>query len=239
MENLNVIEETESPENQKKRFEQSLRDVGLIAPQFDRRLYLDAFFEIVNIQKIMFDEASRIISELPRMELAHHSGMSVSETQKNWIKFCSSINDSINNHLDVIIQTCKESLYRRHLVVASMEYVEFEYQFSRFIFNNQPRNIVTPACKEKLKNSCNKIHKDCEKILNDVLPKVELEYFQGQCVERISKLKRNVDELYEVVERSGQLSQQEKLEISRAMSSEFIGSGKINLEIRYLRFVLT
>jgi len=42
---------------------------------------------------------------------------------------------------------------------------------------------------------------------------------------RISKLLKNVDELYETVERSGQLSQQEKLEISRAMSSEFIGSG--------------
>ncbi|GES78947.1 P-loop containing nucleoside triphosphate hydrolase protein [Rhizophagus clarus] len=224
IENLHIIEETESPENQKKRFEQSLRDVGLIAPQFDRRLYLDAFFEIVNIQKIMFDEAARIISELPKMEFAH-SEISASETQKNWIKFCCSINDSINQHLGVIIQACKESSYKRHLVVASVEYVEFEYQFGRFIFNNQPRNIVTPQCKEDLKNRCNKIHKDCEKVLKDVLPKVELEYFQGQCLERITKLLKNVDELYEVVERSGQLSQHEKLEIYRAMSSEFIGSG--------------
>ncbi|CAB5368199.1 unnamed protein product [Rhizophagus irregularis] len=224
LENLNVIEDTESPENQKKRFEQSLRDVGLIAPQFDRRLYLDAFFEIVNVQKILFDEATRIVSELPKMELAH-TGNLVLETQRNWIKFCSSINDSINNHLVVIIQTCKESLYKRHLVVASMEYVEFEYQFGRFIFNNLPRNIVTPTNKEELKNRCNKIRKDCEKILNDVLPKVELEYFQSQCTERISKLLKNVDEFHDTVERSGQLSQQEKLEISRAMSSEFIGSG--------------
>ncbi|CAG8436405.1 920_t:CDS:10 [Rhizophagus irregularis] len=197
LENLNVIEDTESPENQKKRFEQSLRDV---------------------------------VSELPKMELAH-TGNLVLETQRNWIKFCSSINDSINNHLVVIIQTCKESLYKRHLVVASMEYVEFEYQFGRFIFNNLPRNIVTPTNKEELKNRCNKIRKDCEKILNDVLPKVELEYFQSQCTERISKLLKNVDEFHDTVERSGQLSQQEKLEISRAMSSEFIGSGRINLDI--------
>jgi hypothetical protein len=230
LENLHVIEETESPENQKKRFEQSLRDVGLIAPQFDRRLYLDAFFEIVNIQKILFDEAARIISELPKVEL-DHSGNSVLETQKNWIKFCCNINESINKHLDVIIQTCKESSYRRHLVVASMEYIEIEYQFCRFILNNQPRNILTPKSKEDLKNKCNKIRKDCERIINDVLPKVELEYFQGQCTERIFKLLKNVDEFYEIVERSGQLSKQEKLEIFRAMSSEFIGSGKINLDI--------
>src|SRR5436305_4592723 len=110
LENHHIMEETESPKNQKEWSEQSLQEVGLIAPQFDRRVYLDAFFEIVNVQKAMFYEVTRIVPELPKTESTHeiNSGISVLTTRKNWIKFCQNIIDSIKNHLKTIIQKCKE-----------------------------------------------------------------------------------------------------------------------------------
>jgi hypothetical protein len=217
----------ELPENQKERFEQSLREVGLFAPQFDRRVYLDTFFEIVNVQKVMFHEVTQIISELPKTELPHevNRGVSVLATRENWIKFCRNIIDSIKNHLRIICQKCEESKYGRHLVLVSLELVEFEYRIGKFILNNSP-TPVTGSIREEIELKCDRIRKDCEKILIDLLPKVELEYFQGQCIERIDKLLKDVEEL----EGFGQLTHKDKLNIFKAMSSEFSGSGKICLE---------
>jgi hypothetical protein len=127
--------------------------------------------------------------------------------------------------LKTIIQKCKESKYGRHLVLASLELVEFDYQVCRFTLNN-PLTYVNDLIKKEIKTQCDKIRKDCKKILTDILPEVELEYFQGQCVDRIDKLLKNVEELQSAAENFGQLTKEEKLEIYRAMSSEFSGSGK-------------
>jgi hypothetical protein len=195
-------------------------------------VYLDAFFEIVNIQKAMFHEVSQIISELPKTESPYEAsrGISALETRKNWIIFCRNIIDSIKNHLETICQTCKESKYGRHLILASLELVEFDYQDGRFTLNNPP-TYVNDTIQKEIKMKCNKIRKDCKKILTDLLPTVDLEYFQGQCTDRIIRLLSNVDELQLAAENSRQLTKEEKLEIFRAMSSEFIGSGKINLVV--------
>ncbi|CAG8640251.1 1615_t:CDS:10 [Funneliformis mosseae] len=223
-ENINIADDSV-------RFEQSLREVGLIAPQLDRRVYIDAFFEIVNAQKIMFHEVVRIISELPNTEVPHSEErqgyISVLATRKNWIGFCGRIIDSITNHLEKIFQTCEESKYGRHLVQASLELVEFEYQVGRFNLNNRmnPQISISEPIKREIIEKCNKIRKDCKKIQRDYLQKINLEYFQGQCEARIVKLLNDVNELQEKAENYGQLTREEKVSIYRAMSSEFSGSG--------------
>ncbi|CAI2179568.1 15854_t:CDS:10 [Funneliformis geosporum] len=173
----------------------------------------------------------RIISELPNTDLPHSEErqgyISVLATRKNWIEFCGRIMDSITNHLEKILQTCEESKYGRHLVQASLELVEFEYQVGRFNLNNQinPHVSMSEPIKRAIIEKCNKIRKDCNKIRRDYLPSINLEFFQGQCEARIVKLLNDVNELQEKAENYGQLTQEEKVAIYRAMSSEFSGSG--------------
>ncbi|CAG8573395.1 3095_t:CDS:10 [Funneliformis caledonium] len=224
-ENINIADDSV-------RFEQSLREVGLIAPQLDRRVYIDAFFEIVNAQKIMFHEVVRIISELPNTEVPHSEErqgyISVLATRKNWIGFCGRIIDSITNHLEKIFQTCEESKYGRHLVQASLELVEFEYQVGRFNLNNRmnPQISISEPIKREIIEKCNKIRKDCKKIQRDYLQKINLEYFQGQCEARIVKLLNDVNELQEKAENYGQLTREEKEQCKLAAA---VGGGSHSL----------
>ncbi|CAG8747760.1 11251_t:CDS:2, partial [Acaulospora morrowiae] len=198
---------------QSRRLQESLEEVGIITPKIDRRFYLDGFFEIVNIQKVLFYEVSSIIDGLT---LEHK------KLKENWLKFSEFLIQSIKSHLELINKTASENKYTRHSVLALLELSEFECTVERFELKNPPSGSITPLMKERIKDKCNDIERCCLQVRN-LLHKMDMNYFKQRCNDRIEKILKDVQEIYIAAERSGELTREEKLEIHRAMSGEFVG----------------
>ncbi|CAG8719623.1 4995_t:CDS:10, partial [Gigaspora margarita] len=106
------------------KLQETLAEVGLTAPKMDVRMYLDAFLEIVNIQKVIFHEISLIIQELSKM--AGPANKTNQTYEKNWIEFGKHIIETIKTHLDTIITTAQQNSYLRHEILTYLELVEVE-----------------------------------------------------------------------------------------------------------------
>ncbi|CAG8548421.1 10476_t:CDS:10, partial [Dentiscutata heterogama] len=224
-ESLN-ISNYDSPARQRDKFQETLAEVGIIAPKVDVRMFLDAFFCIVNIQKAIFHEVSRIIPELPRETNVEINSITQRISyNKNWIKFGGHVIETVRKHLDSIITIAKENQYRRHLVLASLELAEFEVKAERFKLRYPPTGIVNPIIQESVKNKCAEIEKICIHICDEVLPKMNVEHFEKECKSRVDKILLEVVDLHSAAMKDRPLTYEEKLNIHKTMSTEFQGSG--------------
>ncbi|CAG8550528.1 6058_t:CDS:10 [Dentiscutata erythropus] len=224
-ESLN-ISNYDSPAHQRDKFQETLAEVGIIAPKLDVRMFLDAFFCIVNIQKAIFHEVSKIIPELPReTNIEINSTTQRVSYNKNWINFGGHVIETVRKHLDSIITIAKENQYRRHLVLASLELAEFEVKAERFKLKYPPTGTLNPIIQESVKNKCAGIEKICIQICDEVLPKMNVEHFEKECKSRVDKILLEVVDLHAAAMRDRPLTYEEKLNIHKAMSTEFQGSG--------------
>ncbi|CAG8445859.1 16122_t:CDS:10, partial [Cetraspora pellucida] len=220
------LSDYDSPARQRLKFQETLAEVGIIAPKVDVRVYLDAFFDIVNIQKIIFHEVSKIISELPKETLtATETAIQRVSYSKNWINFGEYMIGTVRKHLDSIITIAQENQYRRHLVLASLELAEFEIKAERFKLRYPPTGIVTPTIQDAVKNKCAEIEKICIHICDEVLPKMNVEHFEKECKSRVDKILLEVLDLHAAALKDRPLTVEEKLEIHEAMKFELQGSG--------------
>ncbi|CAG8736859.1 17987_t:CDS:2, partial [Gigaspora rosea] len=141
------------------KLQETLAEVGLIAPKMDVRIYLDAFLEIVNIQKAIFHEISSVIQELS--EIACPSNETNQTYQKNWIEFGKHIIETIKTHLNTIISTAQQNSYLRHAILSFLELVEVECKAERFRLKYPPKGIMTPTIQRIVKNKCSEIKRTC------------------------------------------------------------------------------
>ncbi|KAF0547345.1 P-loop containing nucleoside triphosphate hydrolase protein [Gigaspora margarita] len=205
------------------KLQETLSEVGLTAPKMDVRMYLDAFLEIVNIQKVIFHEISLIIQELSK--IAGPANKTNQTYEKNWIKFGKHIIETIKTHLDTIITTAQQNSYLRHEILTYLELVEVECKAERFRLKYPPKGIITPTIQRIVKNKCSEIEGTCEYIFNEMIPGMNAEHFENQCKLRVKEIYREVSDLRKAAMRDRPLTHEEKLEIRRAMNSEFQGSG--------------
>ncbi|CAG8801260.1 18798_t:CDS:2, partial [Gigaspora margarita] len=220
------ISDYDSPARQRVKFQETLAEVGIIAPKVDVRVYLDAFFCIVNIQKAIFHEVSKVIPELPKETLVEvEASVQRVSYNKNWINFGERVIATIRKHLDSIITVSQENQYRRHLVLASLELAEFEVKAERFRLKHPPTGTVNPTLQESVKNKCAEIEKICIHICDEVLPKMNVEHFEKECKSRVDKILLEVVDLHSAAMKDRPLTYEEKLDIHKAMSNEFQGSG--------------
>ncbi|CAG8638123.1 14756_t:CDS:10, partial [Racocetra persica] len=217
-ESLNL--DYDSPACQQLKLKETLAEVGLIAPKIDVRMYLDAFFEIVNIQKVIFYEVSQVITELSKTRETEDNLVFY---DKNWIEFGERIIEAIKKHLDIIITTAQQNNYRRHVVLSSLELAEIDCKAERFKLKYPP-NGINPIIQKSVKNRCAEIENMCEDICN-MLSTMNAEYFEEQCKSRIDEIRRELLDIRTAVMRDMPLTREEKLQISKVMNSEFQGSG--------------
>jgi hypothetical protein len=80
---------------------ETLSQAGISISQIDRRIYLDAFFEIINIQKILYHKILFMIQGLPKEAT---SGLVVKENvlsvKEVWKQFIERVQLTIQNHLN-------------------------------------------------------------------------------------------------------------------------------------------
>ncbi|GES93124.1 P-loop containing nucleoside triphosphate hydrolase protein [Rhizophagus clarus] len=222
--NMNTIKSTPT-----ETFKETLSEVGISIPQVDCRIYLDAFFEIINIQKFLHHEILFIIQELSKESTP--SGITIENTlniKEVWMKFIEKLQLSIKNHLNTIRETAESTHYGRHLLLADVEISDFDLKLLKYQLRFPPdgNNIVSRALQKRITEKCEDIKKCIADIIESQRFKNSDEEFRNSIRTRLVSLLENCNEVEEcAVNLSRKLSTEEKLEIYRAMKSEFNSSG--------------
>ncbi|CAB5387849.1 unnamed protein product [Rhizophagus irregularis] len=211
-------------------FQEMLSRVGTSIPQVDRRIYLDAFFEIVNVQKILHREILFIIQELSKESTPTatviENTLSIKEV---WKKFIERLQLSINNHLNTIGEIAESTHYGRHLLLVNVEILEFDlilftYQL-RFSPNESTDIDDTKSLQERITEKCEDIKKRIVNIIESQRYKNSEEEFKSDIHARLVNLLENCNDIENWdVNSSDTLNIEELLEIHQATKTEFKSS---------------
>ncbi|GBB88387.1 hypothetical protein RclHR1_14960002 [Rhizophagus clarus] len=210
-------------------FKETLSQVGISIPQVDRRIYLDAFFEIINIQKILYHEILFIIQELSKESSL--TDMDIEDTldiKEVWKKFIEKLQFSIQNHLNTIGEIATSSHYGRHLLLVNVEILEFDLKLLKYQLRFPPNEngVISKKLQEKITEKCQDIVKRIIDIKESEKYKNCENEFRKGIQKRLLNISKNCIEVEDcAINLSKKLSIEEKLEIHRAMKAEFKGSG--------------
>jgi len=147
----------------------TLSDIGIPVSKMDRRMYLDAFFEIINIQKILFYETLFIIEEVPRRSIFSYIFQSGIEVKDTWKKFAERLQQTIQSHLNTIREVAESLHYGRHLLLAKVEMLESDVNMLIFQLKYPPDGVKVVDVYKKLK-----IKQKCEEIKQQLIPNIKM-----------------------------------------------------------------
>ncbi|RIA89999.1 hypothetical protein C1645_805971 [Glomus cerebriforme] len=193
--------------------------------QIDRRIYLDTFLEIINIQKILYHEILTIIKELPKesrpLAIKDEGVMSIKEAWKN---FAERIQLSIQRHLYTIREVAESTHYGRHLLLVSIEILEFDLKMLTYQLKN-PRNgsFVDRALQARMIRKCEDIKKRTAEITKSY-KHISAEEPESDIYTRLETLWENCNKV-ETCAENWHSNIEEKLEIHQAMTTNFKSSG--------------
>ncbi|GBB88735.1 hypothetical protein RclHR1_15310002 [Rhizophagus clarus] len=202
--------------------------IGIPVPLVDQRIYLDAFFVIVNIQKILYNEVLFIIQELSKKSTS--SPVVIIENTLSievvWKKFIERLQISIRNHLNAIREIAESTHYGRHLLLANVEILEFDLKLLTYQLRFSPNgntdfqeNII-----EKVKD----IKKCIANIIESQRYKNSEEEFKNNIHARLANLLEDCNEVENCdVNLINALNIEERLEIHQAIKTEFKNSGHL------------
>jgi hypothetical protein len=208
-------------------FQETLSEVGISIPQVDRRIYLDTFFEIVNIQKVLHHEILFIIQELSK-GITPDTIENVSSIKEVWKNFIKRLQISIQKHLNTIREIAESTQYGRHLLLVDVELLEFDLSLLKYQLRFPPnRNgIIDKVLQDSITRNCMEIKTRIVRIANSDRHQKSDKEFKKSIRMRLESLLESCNEVENcAVNLSKTLSIQEKLEIHRAMKTEFRGSG--------------
>jgi hypothetical protein len=182
------------------------------------------FFEILNIQKIIFKEISLIISEFNKKIGTNEH---IKKARDSWLTFNEFLVDSTIQHIKEIIDTSQIAMYKKMNVSAHLEMLTFRCLVARFKLRRPTNNIMTPIEQKILfLKECKSLRNYCKTVVVENLSKMEnMEHLVNQCVEKMKTTLLEIDEIEKIAKELGTLTAEEKLEVYKAMTSEFRGSG--------------
>ncbi|CAG8442461.1 13677_t:CDS:10 [Ambispora gerdemannii] len=195
-----------------KQYNETLDEVK-IRPKVDKKIYLDAFSEIVNIQRALFQESCKVMEILRPLDTT---------LWEAWKIFSLTILESASSHIDHIIKTSYQR-HNRNYVLASIEHARLAYQVGKFTISYS-NTITDQMAKDIETNCCEVIKKKLEKLRIELV-RLNAEHLEKQCDEMIEDILKDVENLRIAARNKTQLTKEQKLEIVRAMQKEFLGSG--------------
>ncbi|CAI2168909.1 11576_t:CDS:10 [Funneliformis geosporum] len=188
-----------------------LSQTGISISKIDRRIYLDTFFELVNVQKFLFNETLFIIQEISKAEKP------IATRIKNvWYRFAENLQFSIQKHLNTIKEVSRNARYGRHLLLTNVEILELELNKNVYQLKYSPNRISPRLISMKI---CRNVRKE---IMNTRC--YEYSFAKGIFKNAIDIRLQKLLEACNTVETS---SIEGKLEIHRLMQNEFISSGHL------------
>ncbi|CAG8485482.1 12101_t:CDS:10 [Funneliformis mosseae] len=187
-----------------------LSQTGISISKIYRRIYLDTLFEIVNLQKFLFNETLFIIQEISKTEKPI-----ATRIKEVWYQFAENLQLSIQKHLNTIQEVAVSAYYNRHLLLINVEMLELE--LNKIIYQLKyspkvPRINVTKICRIVRKEIVN-ICKHYEYIIAKGTFKSVIDIRLEKILETCNKVETS--------------SIKGKLEIYRLIQNEFISSGHI------------
>jgi hypothetical protein len=219
-------------------FQEMLSRVGISIAKVDRRIYLDALFEIVNIQKILHCEILFIIQELSNESTSTASiienTLSIKEV---WKKFIERLQFSIYDHLNTIGEIAESTHYTRHLLLVNVEILEFDLKLLTYKLRFPPTDFDdTKALQERITEKCEDIKKRIINIIESQRYKSTEEEFKDDIHSRLVNLLENCNEIENWdVNLTDTLNIEEILETHQAIKTEFKSSG--TYRIHFIIFI--
>ncbi|RGB37018.1 hypothetical protein C1646_66236 [Rhizophagus diaphanus] len=212
-------------------FQEMLSRVGISIAKVDRRIYLDAFFEIVNIQKILHREILFIIQELskestPTATIIENT-LSIKEV---WKKFIERLQFSIYDHLNTIGEIAESTHYSRHLLLVNVEILEFDLKLLTYKVRFPPNESTdfddTKAIQERITEKCEDIKKRIMNLIESQRYKNSEEEFKNDIHLRLVNLLEYCNEIENWdVNLTDTSNIEEILETHQAIKTEFKSSG--------------
>jgi hypothetical protein len=204
-------------------------------PQTER-IYLDAFLEIINIQKILYYEILFIIENT--IVFSPHLSNKIKNCKELWRNFAQNLQLSIKEHLYKMWKIAETTRHRRHYLLANVEMLELhasmlklQLKFQPKVYDNALKTYTIKKCKDT-KRGIVDVNNYC--ICNDI----EKE-FKDHIFKRLNDLQKKCDEIEICAEDlSKTLSYEERSEIHRAMQVEFMSSGAFDNLPNYSNLVL-
>ncbi|RGB25652.1 hypothetical protein C1646_771434 [Rhizophagus diaphanus] len=204
-------------------FQETFSQMGISIPQIDQKIYLDVFFEIINIQKILYHEVLFIIENVVLFIFAETN----KKCKKLWKIFADNLQLSTRDHLYTIIQIAESTHHIRHYLSANVELIELHANMLKLQLKCPPNGIVDnklqtctiEECEDKKRFIINMIKccTDNDDIKNE---------FKDYILKRLSDLQKKFDEIKTYAEDlSKTITFEEELEIRRVMQTEFKSSG--------------
>ncbi|CAI2182855.1 2804_t:CDS:10, partial [Funneliformis geosporum] len=218
-----------------------LSQTGITISKVDRRIYLDTLFEIVNLQKFLFNEFLFVLQKIMKAERPI-----ATRVEEVWKKFGERLQLSIEKHLNTIKVVAESTHYCRHSLLANIEILELDlnklmYQLKySSSFNNIPQ---TKIMKDRIHNifpnfsTYNIANESFEGLidsrLNNLIKLVES--YDNNLNETSLTLQESVsirDECYDLnpnkLDTMQETNIEGKLEIYRAIKTDFKNTGHWN-----------
>ncbi|CAB4399021.1 unnamed protein product [Rhizophagus irregularis] len=203
-------------------FQETFSQMGISIPQIDQKIYLDVFFEIINIQKILYHEVLFIIENVVLFIFA--------ETNKNckklWKIFADNLQLSIQDHLCTIRQIAESTHHIRHYLSANVELIELHANMLKLQLKCPPNGIVDNKLQTCTMEKCEDIKKFIINMIKYCTDNDIKKEFKDYILKRLSDLQKKFDEIKTYAEDvSKTITFEEELEIRRVMQTEFKSSG--------------
>ncbi|GBB94416.1 hypothetical protein RclHR1_02350015 [Rhizophagus clarus] len=179
--------------------QEMLSQVGISIPQMDQRIYLDAFFEIINIQKILHQEILFIIQELSKeptpTDVTIENTINIKEV---WKKFIEKLQHSIQVHLNAIGEIAVFINYDRYLLLVNVEILEFDLKLLTYQLrfpSDESVDVDIKELQERIREKCEDIKKRITNIIESQRYKDSEEEFKNDVHARLVNLLENCNEI--------------------------------------------
>ncbi|CAG8591908.1 3194_t:CDS:10 [Funneliformis mosseae] len=207
--------------------QETFSQIGISIPQVDNRIYLDTLFEMINIQKIQFHEVLFIIQEISKKQinLTLENSVNIKDV---WKKFAERLQTSIQDQLITFKGIAESTHYGRHLLLVNVEILEFDLKMIMYQLRYPPNEsgVVDKALRTKIIENCERIKESIADILKSEGYNNAEETLKSGIHVRLENLSNKCDEVVICAENlSKTLSIEEKLDVHRAMNTEFQSSG--------------
>ncbi|GBC28104.1 uncharacterized protein OCT59_008525 [Rhizophagus irregularis] len=208
-------------------FQETFSQMGISIPRIDQKIYLDVFFEIINIQKILYHEVLFII-ENAKYAKSHLFAISKNkECKKLWKIFAENLQYSTQEHLYTIKQTAESSHHTRHCLLANVELLELYTNMLKLQLKCPPNGIVDKKLQTDTIEKCEDTKRDVVNMIEYCIGnEIEKEFKDYILNKRLSDLQKKCDEIKTYAEDLNKtITFEEELEIHRVMQTEFNNSG--------------
>jgi hypothetical protein len=195
--------------------------------KIDSKIYLDAVFEIINIQKILHHEISFIVDTFEHK-------LNIKEV---WKSFAQRLQQTIQQHLYAIREVAESANFGRYFLLVNVEILEFDLKMIAYQIRHQYNGVnIDNATQKRTKKKCEGIRERTVEVIKNIRAntdnEIEESEFKSDIYRRLEKLLGDCDKVITCVDYLNtnidlleELPEMENLETDQITKPKFKTSG--------------